>query len=541
MAYIPSECTIKEYTDRVYDADAKHKCYLAFNDEEYEDIDTYLQKITINSNCLDTTKKVFMLNNLISKSIDITVRDFDTTKIKDKITLKIGTYINDEIGYVYIPIGVFNLQEKPTTSDGVTTIKARDNASLLDKPYNAKPLIDENDGVVTKLQILQDICTKFGITCNVTSFRGSDEQVGIYDSTINARNYVSWLAEQSSCIAYINRLGALEFKPINNLYKWSLPFKNISKYTGDLLYKVSKVIYGDGLYQYPLTETSNDILYLDVNNPYVTSQEIVQGIYEIANDFSISSFKVEKIYGNACIDAFDLIEVVDNDVSYETLAQNTLIYNGKLMHSFDTPISREKKETNITITPLESYKRSVKIELDNVQGQIKETVSKVDTIDDQTAKNNTAIQEAYNSIQEQLKDYALQNDLLNIENSVTRLTTDTYTKEQIQQIVKGMAEDGTEVSYVKTTSATMDENGLTIDRETTGEENTLKANLDTTGVKVINKKTNNNLLEAIVDEETGESIVRSDNLYVSKYFVISSMARLEKYKNNRVGCFWTGD
>ena len=93
-------------------------------------------------------------------------------------------------------------------------------------------------------------------------------------------------------------------------------------------------------------------MYLDVNNPYVTSQEIVQGIYEIANNFSISSFKVEKIYGNACIDAFDLIEVVDNDVSYETLAQNTLIYNGKLMHSFDTPISREKKETNITITPL---------------------------------------------------------------------------------------------------------------------------------------------------------------------------------------------
>ena len=104
-----------------------------------------------------------------------------------------------------------------------------------------------------------------------------------------------------------------------------------------------------------------------------------------------------------------------------------------------------------------------------------------------------------------------------------------------------MAEDGTEVSYVKTTSAIMDENGLTIDRETTGEENILKANLDTTGVKVINKKTNTNLLEAIVDEETGESIVRSDNLYVSKYLVVSSMARLEKYKNNRIGCFWVGE
>ena len=65
---------------------------------------------------------------------------------------KCYTYINEEIGYVYVPIGIFNLQETPTTSKGITTIKARDNSVKFDINYNAKPLIDGSETTTTDSQ-----------------------------------------------------------------------------------------------------------------------------------------------------------------------------------------------------------------------------------------------------------------------------------------------------------------------------------------------------------------------------------------------------
>ena len=69
MAYIPSECTQEQYRSAIYNADSKHKCYLTFNGVEYEDIDEILEKITIKSNIIDTSSKIFSLSNLISKLI----------------------------------------------------------------------------------------------------------------------------------------------------------------------------------------------------------------------------------------------------------------------------------------------------------------------------------------------------------------------------------------------------------------------------------------------------------------------------------------
>lgn len=389
MAYIPSECTIEQYNSAVYDADAKHKCYLSFGGTEYKNIDDILSKIVIKSYLINTTDKVFMLNNFIAKSIEMTIHNMDTSKIKDPIELKIGTYINETIGYVYVPIGVFNIQETPTTSNGITTIKARDNSVKLDFPYNAKTVIDNNNGVATKKQILEDICNTFGITSGVTTFRGEDEELGIYDNSINARVYVSYIAEQSGCIAYIDRQGKLQFKKINNLYTWKLPIVDVSKFTSDTTYKISKVIYesGDVKFENTHDEPTADILYLDSANPYINSEDIVKEIYQLVKDFTIQTFKVEKIYGNVCIDQFDLIKVEDyNEDIYTTLAQNTLTYNGKLMQSFDTTISKEKKNSNVTFTSQQTFRKNIKTIIDNVNATFTRTVEQVNDAVEQVTK-----------------------------------------------------------------------------------------------------------------------------------------------------------
>lgn len=439
MAYIPSECTKEQYVNAIYNADAQHKCYLSFGGVEYEDIDETLSKIVVTSNVLDSTQKVFMLNNLIAKSVEITIHEVDVSKIKDQIELKIGTYINDTIGYVYVPIGKFNLSETPTTNNGIMTIKARDNSIKLDKPYNAKQVIDANGGSATKKQILDDICSKFGVTHNITSFRGMSEEIGIYDSTINARIYVCMIAEQSGSIAYFDRNGILNFKKISDIKnsKWVLNIDDVSKYITNTQYTIKKVIYESGVtkyekatFEYELTsdtsiienkeyytrsgsepytytlveeptlesistyyekhEVDGDILYLDSANDYINNQEIVDGIYDIVKDFSIESLNIEKIYGNPAIDPFDLIECTDDDnLTHTSLGQNTLTYNGKCLQTFDTQISKEKKQTNVTKIENndQTFKKWARTEINNIDATISLTVGKVESIEDNLEDN----------------------------------------------------------------------------------------------------------------------------------------------------------
>jgi hypothetical protein len=406
MAYIPSECTQEQYRSAIYNADSKHKCYLAFNGVEYEDIDEILEKITIKSNIIDTSSKIFSLSNLISKSIEIRVHDIDLSKIQDQIELKIGTYINEEIGYVYVPIGIFNLQETPTTSNGITTIKARDNSVKLDNGYNAKPLLDSSEltttdpqgnevKIVTKMQLLENICITNNITCGVNEFRGMEETIGIYDSSISGRTYVSYLAEQSGCFAYIDRHGALQFIKLDSLSTHTLPFEDVSSFTNDTKYTISKTIYESGVIKYESSqgEPTNDILYLDSANPYINTQNQINEIHEIVNGFSIDSFKIDNIYGNPSIDPFDFIETMDeNNNTYKTLGQNTLIYNGKLKHTFDTQISKEKRKTNVSQNSNEYFKKYVKTTVDNEVGSLKIEVGgysqKIDNITNQNDSIN---------------------------------------------------------------------------------------------------------------------------------------------------------
>ena len=133
------------------------------------------------------------------------MHNIDLSEIQDQVLISIGTLVGNN--YEYVPIGIFNIQDQPTTDKDRTTITLRDNSVKFDFNYNAQPLIEEHGGSATKLQILQDICTKAGVTCNISSFIGSTDLVGIYDNTITARQYISYLAEQAGKIATINRSG----------------------------------------------------------------------------------------------------------------------------------------------------------------------------------------------------------------------------------------------------------------------------------------------------------------------------------------------
>lgn len=217
MAYIPSGCTVKEYEEVVYSGKCDNKLYLSFGGVELENADEYCEKITGTNKILSNGNNYFSLDNFVSRELNITLHDIEIKKIIDPVNVKIGTNVNGT--YIYVPIGIFNIQDSPKSAKGTIKIQLRDNSVKFDFKYNAKPLIDLNGGSATKRQILEDICTKAGVKHKIPYFLGEDDEIGIYDSTVKARVYVSYIAEQGGVFPTIDRDGDLIFVDIKDQKK----------------------------------------------------------------------------------------------------------------------------------------------------------------------------------------------------------------------------------------------------------------------------------------------------------------------------------
>ena len=394
MAYIQVN-NLEETLDKIYYGAVKYRLKVYVDGTELENVDEYCEGLTIRHSLIPNGSKVFSLNSLISKEAELILHDLDLSILNGKINIGIEIPM-DENSFEYIPLGQFNIEEKPTNDKDKTTITLRDNSVLLDHPYNAQPLIEENGGTATKLQIFQDICSKFGIETDIEHFDNEDDEIGIYDSTVNARIYICDIAEQAGCIASFDRNGKLIFLDINNLYTWELPFDLIEKYENGDSYKISRVVYEDAIRKFEAGDETNDTLYLDSANPYISSQEQVEAIYDKVKDFEINSITTGMIIGNPLIDAYDLITFTnDNDETFTTLASYELRYNGVLTNIFTSEIGLEERTENVTLNGEPSFRRFAKTNIDNINNNITMIVAE----QNEQGERITQVQQDVNSIQ----------------------------------------------------------------------------------------------------------------------------------------------
>ena len=261
--------TSEKYKSVIYSGDCRHKLKLLFNGVELEDADVYCESLKVTSRILPNGSTRFSLDNFIAKEAEIILHDIDTTIIQSPVNISIGTLVDGT--YEYVPIGLFVVQDLPTTDKNKTTIKLRDYAVKFDFGYNAKDIIDENGGSVTKLQILQDICNKAGVETDITKFYGSNSKIGIYDNSITARTYISYLAEQAGAIATIDRSGKLIFVQLKDLETVEIPLNIVEKYEDGEKYEISRVVYEDAIRKFEYGDESKDTLFINTANPYITN------------------------------------------------------------------------------------------------------------------------------------------------------------------------------------------------------------------------------------------------------------------------------
>lgn len=380
MAYTNfTHCTTNEYKQVIYSQDDKNRAKIWFNGTELQYVGRLCEKITKKSRILaENGKKIFALDGFISTELEIILHNVDIEDIQDPVEISIGTLVDvDNNTYEDVPLGIFNIQDTPVVNDNKITLKLRDNRVKFDFNYNAKPLIDAHGGSATKRQILEDICLKAGVQHDIQSFQFENDEIGIYDDSVKANTYISYLAEQCGCIAIIDRDGKLKFLDLTDLYTWRIPRRLLPKpYTVGTPYTIQRVVYEQGIIKYESSADENlDTLYLNGANVYIDRQEQIDYIYNLLSGFTLDSVVTQKMLGSPAIDPWDLVEVYDDrDVSeptiFKTFANNIYYFNGKHSQLFSTEIGKEQRKENITKNSQETFNKYARTNIDNLTAQV---------------------------------------------------------------------------------------------------------------------------------------------------------------------------
>ena len=388
MAYIVTD----RYKEVIYSQDDDNDIKIIFNGVELEDAGYYVEKVSCKSRILpEDGKKRFSLDNFISKEIELIIHNVDPSIIQDQVEIQIGTFVDSY--YEYVPLGIFNIQDTPTTNNNRTTIKLRDNRVKFDFKYNAEPLIERNGGTATYLQIFQDICDQANVIADINSFDGDTIETGLYDNTVNASVHISYLAEQCGMIPVITREGHLTFIDLSNLTTWRIPLSIVSdNYELGEPFSVERVVYESGIIKY---ETSNDeslnTLYINSENTYIVNQEQIDGIYDKLSDFEIDSVKLSQaILGNPAIDPYDIIEIYDDEdeeepVIFKTLANCDYTFNGTHRQLFNTEIGTEERTENVTINDETIFKKWARTNINQLDGTVQIQAGQISNLQGETA------------------------------------------------------------------------------------------------------------------------------------------------------------
>ena len=439
-----------------------------------------------------------------------------------EITVYKGLYIDNQIEWV--PQGIF----KPNSSNITTNISTRtitiqdaqDRTQLFDVPY-VSTLSWNNNQTHSGQEIVDDICTQIGIELANSTFNWSSYQFKQpnFKEGITCREIIRRLAEIGNSIAFINREGKLEIKSrtaTNELIErkryTSLSKENIVGPYNTLV--LGKDGYNDDIV-YPEVVEGDRIECKILDNPFVDlyREEMIETVASYFIGTSYIPFELSNFVDGFYFDLNDEIEVIDKNGNQF----KSVILNFETTSRIKSKISVDTESKSITDYNLAGSQKQemnqVKFDVNHVKNQINSVVSSVEDLDTQVNNN-------YQEIKEKFDDYTPISKTVELEKSVETVQTNTYTKTEINTKLT----DGS-VTKVRTTSGTFDEDGMHYEK--TGAKTS--STINEKGVAVETTQNNDELLFAGYDEELKESIVRTENLTVRKYFVCGSNSRFEDY------------
>ena len=426
--------TSENYKSKVYNASEKHVLRVYINDVE------------IDSKCILDCKPSLVLfpNDSFSlgsvTSVGLTLKLYKSG-IPDTIE---KIFITSGIKEEEIPVGYFNV-DSVSEDDFTMTLKLLDNMIHFEFNYDGSSLIKEN-GKASLKEVLDDICLKAGVGLGSTSFLNMDKEIAVYDSTVSARTYLSYIAEQAGGFATIGRDGLLYIKKIGQDIA-EIPLKYFSKYEWGEQFKITRVRYEDGvqLFEegsivYEKGEASGNTVYISQDNMFIVDQEQIDNIYDSINGLEIYGFTGESVI-DPSLDVGDLILIDGKYVIY----QGSLQFSGKWKASISSKLQSKVQEESMTKSPNQkTVIRRVESKINQIDGKVTTIVQDVGDIEERTTQ--------------------VEQDVSSIASSVIKNDDIEKIKEEFKQTIEGATNTlsktgGNNIFYYKT------ENWQTLENE----------------------------------------------------------------------------
>lgn len=243
--------------------------------------------------------------------------------------------------------------------------------------YDGSELITK--GEATLLQVAQDICNKAGVELGSTSFLNSDKKVSVYDNTVTAREYISYIAESAGCFACIDRKAKLCFREFGQ-DETEIPLEMFGEYKWGEEFKISKVSYEDGVRSFKFGDDTRNNLWINQENMYIVDEDQVQKIYNKIKNLTVNTFE-GKVIIDPAIDIGDKIVINGKNVIY----QGEMSLEGRFIAQISSKIQiKQKEETTVK-------KESQKVVNRRVQSRIDQADGKIEQLVEETTENSKKI------------------------------------------------------------------------------------------------------------------------------------------------------
>ena len=208
-----------------------------------------------------------------------------------------------------------------------------------------------------------------------------NEKMYVYDNTISARTYISYIAEQAGGFALIGRDGKLYIRTIGESTA-ELPLKYFQDYKWGEMFKVSRIRYEDGVQVFEKGDETNNTVYINQENMYISKQAQIDSIYDNLNNLEVYSFE-----GNSIIDpALDIGDILIID-GKKVLYQGSSQYGGKFKANISSKIQGKAKEvTTVRVPSQRVINRRVQSQIDEAEGKITQLVEETSEFDGKITK-----------------------------------------------------------------------------------------------------------------------------------------------------------
>lgn len=455
----------------------------------------------------------------------------------NSFVLKLGA--NGAMATVFPPFYVSQTRRDEITNELSVT--------MYDKLYPASNHIVKEVGLdetfpegYTLMQLAQEIASFLGLNgVRLSGVRDTlfatyytHEQVSIEDDKDNLRQMLTWIAEVTQTIYYLDWENTLVFKRLDRDGEPVLTLDK-SKYidldSGDnrRLKQITKATeLGDNVH-IAIAQTGTNVIIK--NNPFYELRSDIEELLAPAADsvlgMCINQFECEW-RGNHLLDIGDKIGIVtrDNGIVYSYLLDDTIEYNGTLQEKtqwkYDENSDNENDSNPSTIgeaiyetyAKVDKVKKQVDIVVSDVEGALVE-MSSIQMTQEQIKSTVEAQNTEIEGLTERVEQ-TITKDEFNIEIS------------QVQQTI-----DNLEVTEVTTTTGyKFNADGLAI----TKSGSVMETVITDDGFTVSRNK-------EVTLRANNEGVIAED-LHATTYLLIGENSRLENYNDNkRTGCFWIGE